>query len=48
MSDLQYIRANKELISTICKNCHKEILKNNGQQIVYFCCSKCRKKYKEN
>lgn len=43
----QYIRANKDIVSTNCLNCKKEVIKNNGKQIVYFCNKKCRKEYKD-
>lgn len=42
-----YIRGNVDLVSTNCKNCHKEIIKNNGMQIVFFCSPSCRRNFKE-
>lgn len=45
-SDIMFIRANTDLVSTKCKNCGKEVFKNNARQIVFFCGPKCRKEHK--
>lgn len=37
----QYIRANLSITSTKCRSCGKEIVKNNDNQIVYYC-GECR------
>jgi hypothetical protein len=44
--DIMFIRANPDLVSTKCKNCGKEVYKNNGHQIVFFCGKPCRKEHK--
>lgn len=46
-NDKKYIRANKDLPTTHCKNCQKEIIKQHGFQIVYYCSKKCRREFKE-
>lgn len=45
-ADIMFIRANTDLVSTKCKNCGKEVYKNNARQIVFFCGGDCRKEHK--
>lgn len=46
LDNIMFIRANTKLLSTKCKNCGKEVYKNNARQIVFFCGKSCRKEHK--
>lgn len=43
----QIHRANPELKQTHCRKCGKDIVKNNMNQIVYFCSKRCRKEHRK-